>query len=319
MQNILVLTYGKDPHAESVCNYLSKKEIDFFIVNTECLPNKYKLIFDSESSLYRISNKNREVIINSSWNIWNRRVMNPDVRKITPRSLTDIIFDETERAWDGLLMSHQGKVVNRPQNQLYANNKIDQLKLAKIIGKDIFIPDTIVTNDPVQVRDFYEKHKGNICFKLHKGVVVNSEGGNKIVYTNKVTKENIKNVKLVSSHPCIFQEYINKNFEIRIVSTDKNSSGIAIHSQDSEISKIDYRRYDFKNVPYKHIKLPNTVKRFCSDMLKHYRLHFGVFDFIYSKDKNYVFLELNPNGQWLWLELKSGHNLTKLVAENLIE
>lgn len=319
MQNILVLTYGEDPHTESVCNYLSGKGIDFFVIDTECLPDRYKLTFDSESSLYKINKGNRKVVISPLWNIWNRRVMNPDVRKITPRSLTDIIFDETEKAWDGLLMSHQGKVINRPQNQLHANNKIDQLKLALTIGEGIFIPDTIVTNDSDRVRDFYEKHNGNICFKLHKGAVIDAEEGNKMIYTNKVTRENMENVELVSSHPCIFQEYINKEFEIRIISTDRNSTGIAIHSQDSEISKVDYRRYDFKNVPYEHIELPENIERFCSSMLRHYGLHFGVFDFIYSKDREYIFLELNPNGQWLWLELKSGHNLTELVAENLIE
>lgn len=54
-------------------------------------------------------------------------------------------------------------------------------------------------------------------------------------------------------------------------------------------------------------------------MLKHYGLHFGVFDFIKSKKGEDVFLELNPNGQWLWLELKSGFNITKSVAENLIK
>jgi D-alanine-D-alanine ligase-like ATP-grasp enzyme len=45
---------------------------------------------------------------------------------------------------------------------------------------------------------------------------------------------------------------------------------------------------------------------------------FGALDFIYSKEGEYVFLELNPNGQWLWLEHESGYNLTKKVAENLL-
>ena len=117
----------------------------------------------------------------------------------------------------------------------------------------------------------------------------------------------------------LFQEYIDKDFEIRIISTDRTSTGIAIHSQDSDISRVDYRRYDFENVKYIPIKLPESVKTFCSRMLTHYGLHFGASDFIYSKDGKYFFLELNPNGQWLWLEEQSGYNLTKEVAENLIE
>ena len=128
----------------------------------------------------------------------------------------------------------------------------------------------------------------------------------------------MENVDLVSSVPSLFQEYIDKEFEVRIVSTDITSTGIAIYSQDSEVSKVDYRRYDFENVKYKKVEIPDTVKEFCSKMLKHYGLHFGVFDFIQSKAGKYVFLELNPNGQWLWLEEESGYNLTKEVAENLI-
>ena len=93
--------------------------------------------------------------------------------------------------------------------------------------------------------------------------------------------------------------------------------GTAIYSQDSELSKVDYRRYDF-NVSYRSVKLPGKVEYFCRLMLQGNRLRFGTFDFIYSKDGNYFFLELNPNGQWLWLELKSGYNLTKDIAENLL-
>ncbi len=47
--------------------------------------------------------------------------------------------------------------------------------------------------------------------------------------------------------------------------------------------------------------MPENVQVFCRKVLKNYSLHFGAFDFIKTKDNKYVFLELNPNGQWLWL------------------
>jgi glutathione synthase/RimK-type ligase-like ATP-grasp enzyme len=234
-----------------------------------------------------------------------------------PKDLQDLVTDECEKTWDGLLMAHKGKVVNLPQNHFYANNKLDQIKFA--LERGIYVPDTIVTTDPSDLRDFYEKHKGNICFKLQRGAVIRTPEGDKVVYTNKVTREQMKNASLVSSHPSLFQEYIDKEFEIRVITTDKTATGIAIHSQDSEISKVDYRRYDLENVKYNHTKLPHNVRNFCSSMLKHYGLHFGAFDFIYSKEGKYFFLELNPNGQWLWLEEQSGYNLTKEIADNLIE
>ncbi|MDX1829283.1 MAG: hypothetical protein R3342_07025 [Lutibacter sp.] len=244
--------------------------------------------------------------------------MNPDVEKGLPKDVSNMIFEETERTWDGLLFSHKGKVINRPENHFFANNKIDQLNYALCNTENIVVPDTIITNNPKDVESFFKKHNGNICFKLQKGVIIKSGDDYQTIYTNKVTKKDLENINLVKSHPCQFQEYIEKNYEIRIIATDFEQIGIAIHSQESELSQVDFRRYDFDNVPYNHIELPKNIKHFCLKMIKHYGLHFGVFDFIYSANEEFVFLELNPNGQWLWLQLKSGYDLTQIVARNII-
>jgi glutathione synthase/RimK-type ligase-like ATP-grasp enzyme len=316
-KKVLILTHLEDSHASSVRDYLNQRGIENFTVITEDLLKDYKIKFSSENLIYTVKTSDKIITLDSSWNIWNRRIMIPDNNKGMPKDLQDLVTGECEKTWDGLLMAHKGKVVNLPQNHFYANNKLDQIKFA--LENGAYVPDTIVTNDPSDLRDFYEKHKGNICFKLQKGAVINTPKGNRVVYTNKVTKEEMKNADLVSGHPSLFQQYIDKGFEIRIISTDRTNTGIAIHSQDSKKSQVDYRHYDFKKVKYNFIELPKEVKTFCSKMLSHYGLHFGAFDFIYSKEGEYVFLELNPNGQWLWLEEQSKYNLTKEVADNLIE
>jgi len=54
-------------------------------------------------------------------------------------------------------------------------------------------------------------------------------------------------------------------------------------------------------------------------MTKHYELNFGAFDFILRKnDEKYVFLKLNPNGQWLWLEQLSKFKISKVLADYLV-
>ncbi len=254
MQNILILTYEADPHADSVERFLDTRNVNHFRVATEKLAEDYTLTLGS-NSLYEISDGKKKISLDSSWNIWNRRVMNPNNKKGMPKSLSDIVVDESELTWDGLLNFHNGKVVNTPNNHLYANNKRGQLKFA---SDKIRTPDTLITNDPSRVEEFYEKHKGNICFKLQKGAIVDG----KVIYTNKVTKKDIANIGLVSRHPCLFQEYIDKQFEVRVVATDRTVTGIAIDSQNSEISKIDFRRYDFDNVKYKHVDIQNDVKDF---------------------------------------------------------
>ncbi|MBM3230183.1 hypothetical protein FJZ22_00815 [Candidatus Pacearchaeota archaeon] len=316
-KKVLILTYSDDPHALSVRRELDRRGVENFTVVTENLLSDYKIKFYSKNGSYTLADKQRSIELDSSWNIWNRRVMIPDRNKGQPKDLQDLVTDECEKTWDGLLMTHSGKVVNRPQNHFYANSKLHQIKFA--LERGMLVPDTIVTTDPADLENFYREHMGNICFKLQKGAVIRTPEGNKVVYTNKVTEAQMRNSALVSSHPSLFQEYIEKEFEIRIIATDTTTTGIAIHSQDSERSKIDYRRYDFENVTYQQVELPKKVKEFCATMLMHYGLHFGAFDFIYSKDKKYYFLELNPNGQWLWLEEQSGYNVTSEVTNNLVE
>lgn len=94
-----------------------------------------------------------------------------------------------------------------------------------------------------------------------------------------------------------------------------NQSNVIFVIAESEEKIVDFRRYDFENVSYQYTDIPKNVENFCSDMLKHYGLSFGEFDFIKNKKGEYVFLEVNPNS---WLEFKSGHNITKDVAENLL-
>lgn len=317
MKKVLILTHEDDPHADSIISHLKKNKVPYFQVNTELLAYNYRISFNSENLEFRLSDKNQEIILDSSWNIWNRRVMDPHLDKEIHSEVTEIITNETKEMWKGLLFSHKGKVINDPRSNYRASNKINQIIFARNFRNGILVPETIVTNDMGSVKRFYEKQEGNICFKLQKGAIVKKGEDYYGIYTNKINKEHMKNIELMQKHPALFQEYQEKTYEIRVTTIGEKSIGIAIHSQKSERSKIDYRRYDFENVPYKHIDLPGNVKSFCTSMLKHYDLYFGAFDFIYHKNKGYIFLELNSNGQWLWLEQLSGYKISKEIADYL--
>lgn len=317
MKKILVLTYEEDPHANSVCAYLGKAGVETFRVNTDKLIGKYNIRISIQDKEYVISDGVNEIKLDSNWNIWNRRVLDPELPANFPKELEDIVFTETERAWESILFTHKGNVVNRPQANYAANNKISQLEFAYNYGRGICIPNTLLTNSPQQLRDFYKTHD-KICHKLQKAALVKKEDEYLTTYNNIVTEKNMENAHLIEKNPSLFQEYIDKKYEIRVTALENKVVGIAIYSQDSDLSKLDYRRYDFENVKYKKIDLPENVNKFCLDLIKNYGLSFGEIDMILTKDNKYVFLELNPNGQWLWLELKSGYNLSKDVAENLL-
>lgn len=318
MNNVLVLTYEEDPHASSVCNYFKENEVKFFRVNTDKLIGNFYITFDSRSGFFSIFDNSDKIIVDQTWNVWNRRIVDPEIPADMPKDLEKIIILETKKMWEGLLFSSKGKVVNRPQAQMAANNKINQLLFARDYGDGIKIPDTVLTNDPGKLIKFF-KENPKICHKLQQQSFVEKNGEALTMYTNLVNEEHLKNADLLVKNPCLFQTYAEKSYELRITALEDRSVGIAIHSQNSEISKIDWRRYDFERVKYEKVELPQKVEDFCKRLIRHYGLSFGQIDMIVTPKGEYVFLELNPNGQWLWLEEQSRYNLTKDISENLIK
>ena len=63
--------------------------------------------------------------------------------------------------------------------------------------------------------------------------------------------------------------------------------------------------------------LPEEIADKCRRYLQHMGLNFGCFDFIVTPDGEYVFLECNPNGQWLWVELATGLKIADAIADFL--
>ena len=320
MNRVLILTHEEDPHSASVRKYFDQNGIDYFEVLTDRLIGNYDLIFDLSKGSFTLSDSERQIELGGDWSIWNRRVMDPDIPRSLQGRLDDIILTETERTWQGLLFTHPGRVVNRPQANFNANNKVDQLLFASRYGRGIKVPQTILTNDPEAFRKFYAGLP-RVSFKLLKAPMVQTEGKNGYLtcYNNIVTDEQAERAELIRNNPSLFQEYVEKDYELRITALEHKVVGIKIDSQSSDLSLVDFRRYDFEKVSYEHVAVPKNVEDFCLDMLRHYGLFFVEFDFIRTKKGDYVFLEINPNGQWLWLELKSGYDLTKDVAENLLE
>ncbi len=322
MKNILIFSYREDPHVHAVIQHLQDMGARSYEVYTDEIKTHFYLDFDSEKEVTTFLNKQtgERVYIDETWNIWNRRIIDTKLDKGVDLELEAIVNHETKDALVGIMMCHRGKVVNRPQYNIHARNKLDQTRVAKKIQRDVCpdieIPPTLITNDPSSIHDFYDAHD-QVCYKLQKGAVVKRDGVNYTVLTNLVTEEHLKHCSLIEQSPHLFQKYIDKAHEVRVVGFGEEALGVAIHSQASERSKIDFRRYDF-SVPYTEVALPESVQQFCREMLRHYGLEFGVFDFLVKHDGHYTFLELNPNGQWLWLEIMSRCPLSKTLAEALI-
>lgn len=119
-------------------------------------------------------------------------------------------------------------------------------------------------------------------------------------------------------HLSLFQHQVEKEFEVRSVYIDEKVYSMAIFSQSDEQTRVDFRRYNDKNpnrvVPF---KLPMDIESKIIRLSKHYRLEVCSLDLIKTKSGDYVFLEINPYGQFGMVSFPCNYYLEKKVAEKL--
>lgn len=117
--------------------------------------------------------------------------------------------------------------------------------------------------------------------------------------------------------PTQLQEYVEKAFELRVTIIGEKVFAVKIDSQLNEETKIDWRLHTKMN-PHSVFQLPLNIEKFCLDFIQEQGLLYGAMDFIVTPNNEYVFLENNPFGQYLWLEIETGIPLTEEMTNLLI-
>ena len=100
----------------------------------------------------------------------------------------------------------------------------------------------------------------------------------------------------------IVQAYVPKRLELRVTVVGDRVLTAAIHSQGSNRTRYDWRHYDHVHTVYEPHRLPAKIERRCRALVAELGLVFGAIDLVLTPDSRHVFLEINPNGQYLWVE-----------------
>lgn len=124
-------------------------------------------------------------------------------------------------------------------------------------------------------------------------------------------KTNLENFE---TSPNCFQKYIEKKHEYRVVVIFNNIFVCKINSQDSELTKEDWRVHDDANVKWELSTLPTKLKKKIIEFKNRININWCSFDFIYGIDGEYYFLEANRPGASYWLELFIGLEIGKEIV-----
>lgn len=137
-------------------------------------------------------------------------------------------------------------------------------------------------------------------------------------YTEKVDRNLDLTTEDFESCPMIFQEYVDKDYELRITVCDEEAIAIRIDSQcASEGTEVDWRKYNIPKTPHFEHSIDDRLRAKLVEFNRVAGLRFSCFDIIVTPSGDYYFLETNQSGQWLWLEEITGAEITKMIAQQL--
>jgi len=197
------------------------------------------------------------------------------------------------------------------------NNKILNLSVAIEVGLNI--PETLVTNQKTDLLGFYDKNAPIITKCIVAEPRLPSE--NFFYQTPGTFVVDKSEIESLSDNfaPSLFQKYIEKKYEVRVFVTGNTFFSMAIFSQNDEQTKIDFRNYNRekpnRNIPF---ELPKKIKDKIRLFLIQKQMNQGSIDFIVTPENEFVFLEINPQGQLDWVSKNCNYYIEKHIAEQLI-
>ena len=198
------------------------------------------------------------------------------------------------------MVSDDGRMVlvERPFEEKTRLNKLRQLELAR----DYFdVSPAVFTNRPHQLTHWDHA----VTKSLNSGNL-----GNRALFTTRVQPKELSN-----DMPWYLQELVEATHDVTIVYVDGQQFGFEL---DRSIlgECLDCRSGDNwgKWAPC-HIDrmFASQIQRFMHSM----ELRFGRLDFLRRSDGEHTFLEVNPNGQFGWLDLHGIHGVLKAVARHI--
>ena len=314
---ILIVTNREDITADFVVLELKKRKEDFIRFNTEDFPEKVKVeAYFKKNKLqgqFKFLDSDRIILFSSIKSAWYRRPVLPVLRNVKLR-YKKFCIQESTTLLNGIWSTLDIFWVSNPRNIYFAENKLVQLMIASQIG--LLIPPTLISNDDDRINNFFEGQNGNIIIKPIKNGMLDDKS---IVFTSAVDRKDLTFLKRSIPLPSTYQKNIKKELDIRITIIGKKVFATEIDSQKNTSSITDWRRSQDVNLPHRKHKIAKNIEKKCVALVEKLGLQFGAIDMVLSKNGKYYFLEINPNGQWGWIEKRTGYKLTETLVDLLIK
>ncbi|AUX36458.1 MULTISPECIES: MvdD family ATP-grasp ribosomal peptide maturase [Sorangium] len=250
--------------------------------------------------------------------VWYRRVafgrglpasMDPQLRSAS--------VQEAKQTVEGLLSALRVPQVDPLPAVRFASNKQVQLDIAREVGLDT--PRTLTTNDAEAARAFAATCPGGVVAKMLSSFAVYRGGEEHVVFTNALRDEDLADMRGLSLCPMTFQERIPKARELRVTVVGERVFAASIDPEAAPGAEVDWRRQGLELIDaWRKDALPPDVETGVLRLMDQLGLNYGALDILRTPDGRHVFLEVNPVGEFFWLERSPGLPISEALAEVLL-
>lgn len=311
---ILIVTSEHDLTADYVILELRRRNLRHLRLNTENF-SQAKVHFSPQAGeqCWTISLDNETIDLSTIKAAYFRRPGDP---VISPKVIGDAERRYCYLEWRELLSAALSSIglrwLNSPLAILSAESKPRQLAMAIRLG--FRVPETIVTNSAGYLIKFLQE--GPAVAKPLRMSLLEDRDSERVIFTTRLSPGD-PSPESISVAPLIIQREIAKKFDIRVTVVGEIAFAAEIQSQDNEETQTDWRRGNHAELVHRTHELPGDIYKRCVSLTREFGLKFSAIDLVLDRMGTYWFLEINPNGQWAWIQNRTGLPIAQAIVDEL--
>jgi len=310
---VLCVSISDDAHVPFVQKHLSEEIVIF---DPQEFPFEIDITYEWNGSSFNVYSRDR--CLSDCDAIWYRKPVLLGANDLPVDELyRDFTFSAYQKTIHALYSLLQDKVwVSDYWAILRGSNKLRQAEIAHSLGLNV--PRTIATSSAVKAKSFILS-LGSVVTKMMGTQHIYDGKTSSVFYTAAIDAADVDSIDLdgLCVAPAIFQERIHKAYDVRLTIVGDQAFPCEIHQNGAYAGAVDWRIgiFDETALSYVPHQMPDCIIASCKQMLAQMNLKYGAFDFIVDDRGEYWFVEVNPNGQWAFVEMETGLEISKAFVD----
>nr|BAP34760.1 hypothetical protein [Streptomyces sp. ML694-90F3] len=306
---VIVLTEADDPTADYVIRELNERRVPVVRLDPGAdAPTFSALALPTASWSGPLTVAGRALDLGSVRAVYHRRPSPYRAPGHLDAQARAFVTAHARHGLGGVLGSLDCLYVNHPHRNADAEYKPRQNTEAARVG--LHVPPTLITNDPHAARAFAKKY-GPVVYKPLRSTTYTEDGDHRTIWVRQVDPDEIGDG--VTACPHLFQQAVNKTADVRIAVVGDRlfASRITVDGDH-----LDWR-WDYDRIAFEPIDVPADIRDGIGRFMSALGLVYGAFDFGVDRDDRWWMYEINPNGQWAFVDPPTRAAIAAALADVL--